>query len=204
MRTLGTSTPARLIIAHLGNGASMAAVKDGNPLDTTMGFTPAGGFMMGTRSGDLDPGIVLYLHNEKHLKVSELAQLVNHQSGLLDVSGISDMKMLLERRDTVPEAALAVQMFCYQLRKQIGAFTAALGGLDLLVFTGGIGERAAAVRWEICIGLEHLGIKLEFKRNEANADTISADNGQCFVRVIPTDEDLMIARHTYELIFCSL
>ena len=111
------------------------------------------------------------------------------------------MKMLLERRDTAPDAALAVQMFCYQLRKQIGAFTAALGGLDLLVFTGGIGERAAPVRWEACNGLEHLGIKLERERNHANADTISTDDSRCVVRVIPTNEDLMIARHTYELIF---
>ena len=201
MRTLGINPPARIIIAHLGNGGSMAAVKDGNPLDTTMGFTPAGGFMMGTRSGDLDPGIILYLLNEKHLKAPELAELVNHQSGLLGVSGISDMKMLLERRDTAPDAALAVQMFCYQLRKQIGAFTAALGGLDLLVFTGGIGERAAPVRWETCNGLEHLDINLERERNQANADTISSDDSRCVVRVIPTNEDLMIARHTYELIF---
>jgi acetate kinase len=204
VRTLGANLPSRLIIAHLGNGASMAAVKDGSPLDTTMGFTPAGGFMMGTRSGDLDPGIILYLLNEKHFNAHKLADLVNHQSGLVGVSGISDMKMLLERRESLPDAAMAVQMFCYQLRKQIGAFTAALGGLDLLVFTGGIGEKAAPVRWETCIGLEHLGIKLECKRNEANADTISADNSQCLVRIIPTDEDLMIARHTYELIFCSL
>ena len=203
MRTLGSDPPARLIIAHLGNGASMAAVKDGKPLDTTMGFTPAGGFMMGTRSGDLDPVIILYLLNEKHLKVSELAELVNHQSGLLGVSGISDMRMLLERRDTAPDAALAVQMFCYQLRKQIGAFTAALGGLDLLVFTGGIGEKAAPVRWETCNGLEHLGIKLERERNDANADTISTDNSRCLVRVISTNEDLMIARHTYDLVFSS-
>src|SRR5258708_6758535 len=143
MRTLGVLPPSRLIIAHLGNGASMAAVKDGSPLDTTMGFTPAGGFMMGTRSGDLDPGIILYLLSEKHFDGRMLAELVNHQSGLLGVSGISDMKMLLERRDTSPDAVLAVQMFCYQLRKQIGAFTAALGGLDLLIFTGGIGEKAA-------------------------------------------------------------
>jgi acetate kinase len=168
-----------------------------------MGFTPAGGFMMGTRSGDLDPGVILYLLNEKHLEASELAELVNHRSGLLGISGISDMKMLLERRNTLPEAALAVQMFCYQLRKQIGAFIAALGGLDLLVFTGGIGEKAAPVRWETCSGLEHLGIRLNRERNEANADTISADNSQCLVRVIPTNEDLMIARHTYEQVFSA-
>ena len=199
VRTLGANLPSRLIIAHLGNGASMAAVKDGNPLDTTMGFTPAGGFMMGTRSGDLDPGIILYLLNQRHFDAHKLADLVNHKSGLLGVSGISDMRMLLERRDTAPDAALAVQMFCYQLRKQIGAFTAALGGLDLLVFTGGIGEKAAPVRWETCSGLEHLGIKLERERNDANADTLSTVNSRCVVRVVPTNEDLMIARHTREL-----
>jgi len=202
MRTFGVNPPSRLIIAHLGNGASMAAVKDGNPLDTTMGFTPAGGFMMGTRSGDLDPGIILFLLEELHFDVQRLTQLVNHESGLLGVSGISsDMKMLLERKDTEVGAAMAVQMFCYQLRKQIGAFTAALGGLDLLVFTGGIGERAAAVRWEICSGLEHLGVRLDPARNEANADTISRDDCRCLVRVVPTNEDLMIARHAHELMF---
>ncbi len=202
MRTLGANPPSRIIIAHLGNGASMAAVTDGRPLDTTMGFTPAGGFMMGTRSGDLDPGIICYLLNERHFDAHGLVELVNHQSGLLGVSGISsDMKTLLERTDTEPDAAMAVQMFCYQLRKQIGALTAALGGLDLLVFTGGIGERAAPVRWEACSGLEHLGVRLDRERNDANADTISTPECRCLVRVIPTNEDLMIARHTYELVF---
>jgi acetate kinase len=202
MRTLGANPPSRIIIAHLGNGASMAAVKDGRPLDTTMGFTPAGGFMMGTRSGDLDPGIICYLLNERHFDAHGLVELVNHQSGLLGVSGISsDMKTLLERADTEPDAAMAVQMFCYQLRKQIGALSAALGGLDLLVFTGGIGERAAPVRWEACSGLEHLGVRLDRERNDSNADTISTPDSRCLVRVIPTNEDLMIARHTHELIF---
>jgi acetate kinase len=201
MRTLGVNAPSRLIIAHLGNGASMAAVKDGRPLDTTMGFTPAGGFMMGTRSGDLDPGIILYLLSEMHFDARALSELVNHQSGLLGVAGISDMKVLLERTDTDPDAAMAVQMFCYQVRKQIGALSAALGGLDLLVFTGGIGERAARVRWEACSGLEHLGVTLDRERNDANADTISTPDSGCLVRVIPTNEDLMIVRHTYELVF---
>jgi acetate kinase len=201
VRTLGVSPPLNLIIAHLGNGASMAAVKNGTALDTTMGFTPAGGFMMGTRCGDLDPGIILYLLNEKHFDPQRLDELVNRQSGLLGVSGISDMKTLLERTDTEPNAAMAVQMFCYQLRKQIGAFAAALGGLDLLVFTGGIGERAAPVRWQACTGLEYLGVKLDRDRNDANAETISTDDGRCLVRVIRTNEDLMIARHTYQLIF---
>ena len=202
MRTLGANPPSRIIIAHLGNGASMAAVKDGRPLDTTMGFTPAGGFMMGTRSGDLDPGIICYLLNERHFDAHGLVELVNHQSGLLGVSGISsDMKTLLERADTEPDAAMAVQMFCYQLRKQIGALSAALGGLDLLVFTGGIGERAAPVRWEACSGLEHLGVRLDRERNDSNADTISTPDCRCLVRVIPTNEDLMIAWHTNELVF---
>jgi acetate kinase len=202
MRTLGVNPPSRLIVAHLGNGASMAAIKDGRPLDTTMGFTPAGGIMMGTRSGDLDPGIILYLLNERHFDVQGLAQLVNHESGLLGASGISsNMKMLLERRDTQPHAALAIAMFCYQLRKQIGAFAAAMGGLDLLVFTGGIGERAAPVRWEACSGLEHLGVTLDREQNDTNAETISIHDSRCIVRVIPTNEDLMIARHTHQLVF---
>src|SRR5208337_323178 len=140
---------------------------------------------------------------QRHFDAQALARLVNHDSGLLGVSGISDMKTLLQRTDTEPHAATAVQMFCYQLRKQIGALAAALGGLDLLVFTGGIGERAARVRWEACSGLGHLGVKLDRERNEANADTISADDSRCLVSVIPTNEDLMIARHTYQLIFSS-
>jgi len=203
MRSLGANPPSRLIIAHLGNGASMAAVKNGKPLDTTMGFTPSGGIMMGTRSGDLDPGIILYLLSKGHSDALKLNQLVNHQSGLLGVSGISDMKTILERIESEPNAAMALQMFCYQIRKQIGALTAALGGLDLLVFTGGIGERAAPVRWEACSGLDYLGVKLDRKRNDVNEDTISLPGWHCLVRVVPTDEDLMIARHTNELL-CSL
>ena len=194
---LGPAARGRTIIAHLGNGASMAAVRDGMPVDTTMGLTPAGGFMMGTRSGDLDPGIAIYLLRGKSYDADRLERLVNNESGLLGVSGSSpDMKTLLERRDREPAAAQAVSMFCYQLRKSIGAFAAALGGLDLLVFTGGIGERAAPVRWEACQGLEHLGLQLDHERNTAHADTVSRPDSRCMVRVIPTDEDLMIARHT--------
>ena len=194
---LGPAARGRTIIAHLGNGASMAAVRDGMPVDTTMGLTPAGGFMMGTRSGDLDPGIAIYLLRGKSYDADRLERLVNNESGLLGVSGSSpDMKTLLERRDREPAAAQAVSMFCYQLRKSIGAFAAALGGLDLLVFTGGIGERAAPVRWEACQGLEHLGLWLDHERNTGHADTVSRPDSRCMVRVIPTDEDLMIARHT--------
>ena len=194
---LGPAARGRTIIAHLGNGASMAAVRDGMPVDTTMGLTPAGGFMMGTRSGDLDPGIAIYLLRGKGYDADRLERLVNNESGLLGVSESSpDMKTLLELREKEPAAAQAVSMFCYQLRKSIGAFAAALGGLDLLVFTGGIGERAAPVRWEACQGLEHLGLQLDPERNTAHADTVSRPDSRCMVRVIPTDEDLMIARHT--------
>jgi acetate kinase len=202
MRTLGAEAPKRIIIAHLGNGASMVAVRDGKPIDTTMGFTPAGGFMMGTRTGDLDPGVLAYLQKNAQYDADAIEQLVNRQSGLLGVSGSSsDMKVLLEKRATDPAAAEAVAMFCYQARKSIGALAAALSGLDLLVFTAGIGERAPAIRAEICVGMEHLGIRVDPERNQQNADTISDRESRCVVRVIPTNEDLMIARHTYRVIF---
>ncbi len=202
---LGSEAQGRVIIAHLGNGASMAAVRAGKPVDTTMGFTPTGGFMMGTRSGDLDPGILLYLMNEKGYDSRRLERLVNHEAGLLGVSGQSqDMKTLLEKRGSDPNAAQAVEMFCYQIRKHIGALAAVLGGLDTLVFTGGIGERAAPVRCDVCRGLEFLGVYLDPQRNELHADTISTSESPCNVRVMPTNEDLMIARHTRKLIFPSV
>ena len=205
MQALGPAAPARIVIAHLGNGASMAAVLKGRSIDTTMGFTPTGGFMMGTRSGDLDPGLMVYLMNHHGYDGRRLERLVNHESGLLGVSAISsDVKTLLEKRAVEPNAALAIEMFCYQVRKQIGALAAVLGGLDLLVFTGGIGERAAAVRLEVCRGLEFLGVALDSERNEAHADIISSKEGKCPVRVIPTNEDLMIARHTRRVIFSAV
>jgi acetate kinase len=193
---LGKEMGRRAIIAHLGNGASMAALKDGVPVDTSMGLTPTGGFIMGTRSGDLDPGVLLHLMNCGY-SADRLESLLNHQSGLLGVSGVSsEMKVLLEQRQTNPAAAMAVEMFCYQVRKFIGAFAAVLGGLDTLVFTGGIGERAAAVRAEICYGLEHLGVEIDLSANAGNTEVISVAASRCAVRVIETDEDLMIARHT--------
>jgi acetate kinase len=202
VETLGDAAAGRVIVAHLGNGASMAAIKDGQPIDTTMGFTPTGGFMMGTRTGDLDPGVLLYLINQKRYDARQLARLVDHEAGLLGVSGISpDMKTLLDKRASDPHAVEAVELFCYQLRKTIGALAAALGGLDTLVFTGGIGERAATVRWEVCRGLECLGVRLDAQRNEASVDTISTPQSACSVRVIPTQEDLMIARHTSRLLW---
>lgn len=198
---LGAAAIGRAVIAHLGNGASMVAVRSGAPIDTSMGFTPSGGFMMSTRSGDLDPGVLLYLLDAGE-DAHGLDRTVNHESGLLGVSGTSaDVKALLEKRATDARAALAVEMFTYQLRKCIGAYAAALGGIDTLVFTGGIGQHAAAVRAECCAGLEFLGIRLDPARNAASAEVISADGGACTVRVVPTDEELMIARHTRRLVF---
>jgi acetate kinase len=202
MSTLGARAQGRLVIAHLGNGASLAAVLNGRPLDTTMGLTPTGGLMMGTRSGDLDPGVLLYLMREKGLDHERLDHAVNGQAGLLGVSGISpDMKILLEQKEREPRAAQAVELFCYQLLKHIGAMTAVLGGLDTLVFTGGIGEHAAAVRWDVCQDLAYLGIRLDAERNSAHAEVISAPGSTCTVLVIPTNEDVMIARQTRALLF---
>ncbi len=204
VETLETDAKGRVIIAHLGNGASMVAIKDGQPLDTTMGFTPAGGFMMGTRSGDLDPGVLIYLMKEKGYDASRIDDLVNNQSGLLGASGITpDMKTLLDKRAGEPHADQAVEMFCYQLRKHIGALAAALGGLDVLVFTGGIGEKAAPVRRSVCQTLKYLGIELNERKNEIHAGIISTPKSSCTVRVIPTNEDLIIARHTLKLIRCK-
>ena len=202
LQALGAEVPTRLIIAHLGNGASMAALKDGHPFDTTMGLTPSGGFMMGTRPGDLDPGVILYLHKEYGYDDARLSNLLNRESGLLGVSGrSSDVKTLLDGRATDGAAGLAIEMFCYQIRKTIGSLTAALSGLDMLVFTGGIGEHAALVRAEVCQGLAHLGIEIDAHCNDSNEDTISAANSRCAVRVIPTNENLMVARHTARLVF---
>jgi acetate kinase len=199
---LKEAAEGRVIIAHLGNGASMVALKDGQPMDTTMGLTPLGGLMMGTRSGDLDPGILLYLMDEKGYDARQLERLLHHRSGLLGVSGISsDMKTLLDKQDTEPHAAQAIELFSYTARKYIGALSATIGGIDTLVFTGGIGERAAAVRRMICLGLEYLGIRLDPGKNDLHADIISTDDSPCTVRVIHTDEDLMIARHTRDLLF---
>jgi acetate kinase len=197
-----TAKRQRVIIAHLGNGASLAAVKDGVPLDTSMGLTPTGGVMMGRRTGDLDPGILIYFVREMHYDAAALERLVDEESGLLGVSGISsDMKMLLARRDSDPHAHEAITMFCRSIRKEIGAFAAVLGGVDVLVFTGGIGERAPEVREEICRDLGHLGIDLDHARNEAGAEVVSSAESACSVRIVSTNEELMIARHTYGLVF---
>jgi acetate kinase len=198
---LGPAVQGRLIIAHLGNGASLAAVLNGQPVDTTMGFTPIGGLMMGTRSGDLDPGVLIHLVRQNAYDSGQLDEAVNEQGGLLGVSGMSpDMKTLLDAREREPRAAEAVELFCYVLRKYIGTMAAALGGLDTLVFTGGIGERAAPVRWEVCEKLAYLGIELAADRNAANAEIISSPASASTVRVTRTNEDVMIARHTRALL----
>jgi len=185
----------RLIMAHLGNGASLAAVRDGKSIDTSMGFTPAAGVPMSTRSGDLDPGLVWFLVSTEGLTAHEWNEMVNFESGLVGLSETSsDMHDLLENESRDPRAAEAVACFCYHVKKYIGAFAAALGGLDTLVFSGGIGENAAPVRARVCDGLEFLGLKLDEKKNEANAGLISDDNSRVAVRVIRTDEEWMIAR----------
>jgi acetate kinase len=197
---LGRELGQRAIIAHLGNGASMVALKDGLPMDTSMGLTPTGGFMMGTRSGDLDPGVLIHLLKAGY-SADQLENLVDHQAGLLGVSGqTSDMKALLQKSQTDNAARMAVKMFTYQVRKFVGAYAAVLNGLDMLVFTGGIGERAAEVRANICSGLEYLGVALDTAANGRNAEVISPAGTKCIVRVVQTEEDLMIARHTREIV----
>src|SRR5207248_5014828 len=185
----------RVILAHLGAGASMAAVQGRKSIDTTMSFTPTAGLVMATRTGDLDPGALVYLLRSENLSADQLDELLNKQSGLLGVSETSpDMRDLLAKQAGDVRAAEAVELFCYQARKWVGALAAALGGLDTLVFAGGIGENAAEVRQRICDGLGFLGVRLDPARNAAGAAVISADGTPATVRVIRTDEELMIAR----------
>jgi acetate kinase len=195
-RLAGTqAAQGRVILAHLGNGASLAAVLDGKPVDTSMSFTPTAGVPMSTRCGDLDPGLVWYLARTEKMGAKQFNEMVNFQSGLLGISETSsDMRDLLDRETQDVRAAEAVALFCYQVKKWIGAFAAALGGLDTLVFAGGIGEQAPPVRARICAGLEFLGIALEEKQNVANAGVISTNASRVAVRVMHTDEELMIAK----------
>ena len=189
------ATDGRVILAHLGSGASLAAVRDGKSIDTSMGFTPAAGLVMGTRTGDLDPGLVYYLQHTGNMTPAQFQRLVNHESGLLGVSEVSsDMRDLLHQETGDVRAAEAIALFCYQAKKWIGAFAAALGGLDTLVFAGGIGEHAPPVRARICEGLGFLGIELSPSRNAHDEGVISSESSRATVRVIATDEDLMIAR----------
>jgi acetate kinase len=194
----------RLILAHLGNGASLAAVRDGKSVDTSMSFTPTSGIPMSTRSGDLDPGLVWYLARTEKMSPKQFSGMVNLQSGLLGISETSsDMRDLLDHETHDVRATEAVTLFCYQVKKWIGAFAAALGGLDTLVFAGGIGENAPAVRERICDGLGFLGIQLEEKRNATNEGVISATAGRVAVRVIRTDEERMIAENVCRVLGLS-
>ncbi len=201
VRLEGGLADGRVVIAHLGNGASMAAIHHGKSVDTTMGFTPTAGLLMGTRSGDIDPGVLLYLMEEKKMTAKAVNHLLNKESGLLGISGISeDMQDLLEHEKRDARAALAVELFCLRAKKYLGAYAAALGGLDVVVFTAGIGEHAPEIRERICSGLDFLGLKLDPVRNRDNASVISAKSSQVSIRVIKTNEELMIARHTARLV----
>ena len=203
MRQLADDLPNRLIIAHLGNGASVTAVKAGKSIDTSMGLTPSGGVIMSTRSGDLDPGVLVYLMREKKLDAAMLEDLIDRRSGLLGISGVGgDMRRLHEAASSNTDARLAIQMFCYSVRKQVAAMIAALDGVDLVVFTGGIGENDEEVRAAICRGLSWIGagVGAAGKVAASNHDPTS----RSYVRVLPSQEDEQIARHTWALLPKSL
>ena len=197
---LANDLPDRLVIAHLGNGASVTAVRAGKSIDTSMGLTPTGGVIMGTRSGDIDPGVLVYLMREKKFDATMLEELVDHRSGLLGISGVSsDMRQLHEAAPSNADVRLAIQMFCYSVRKQVAAMIAALGGIDLLVFTGGIGENDVEARAAICGGLSWLGVSLNPARNQSGENPVSEPASPCAVHVLPSQEDRQIAYHTWAL-----
>jgi acetate kinase len=190
---LKSRVPGRLIIAHLGNGASVTAVKDGKSFDTSMGLTPSGGVIMGTRSGDLDPGVLIYLMREKKLDAAMLEDLIDHRSGLVGISGLSsDMRSLQGAASSNPAARLAIDMFCYSVRKAIAAMIAVLGGVDVIVFTGGIGENDREVRASICAGLSWAGI--------SSCTTQDLATSRISVKILASQEDEQIARHTWSLL----
>jgi acetate kinase len=192
----------KIIIAHLGNGASMAAIVNGKSVETTMGFTPAAGLVMSTRTGDLDPGVLAYLLREGKTTPDQLNTLIFQESGLKGVSGLSsDLRDLMAARKTNPHAQEAIDLFYYQARKALGSLVAVLDGIETLIFTGGIGENDAPCRAAICAGLHHLGLRLEAKGNDQNQPVISAPDSPVTVRVIKTNEELIIARHTARLAF---
>ena len=195
----GACRHGRVILAHLGNGASVAAVRDGRSIDTSMAFTPAAGLPMSTRSGDLDPGVLNFLATSEALDPASLQKMVNHESGLLGISETSsDVRDLLAREREDVRAAEAIGVFCYQTKKWIAAFAGALGGLDTLVFAGGIGENSAPIRQRVCEGLQFIGLTLDESRNCEHAPLISSAASRVAVRVIPTDEESVIARMTAE------
>jgi acetate kinase len=198
---LGSDLPRRVVVAHLGNGASITAVKSGKSIDTSMGLTPAGGVVMGTRSGDLDPGVLTYLMREKNYDAAMVEALINRQSGLLGISGVdSDMRRLHQEALTHADSRLAIDMFCYSVRKQIAAMIAVLDGVDLIVFTGGIGEHDATVRAAVCVGLSWIGISLDDARNRSASNPLNDPASRCGVLVLPSREDDQIVRLTRALL----
>jgi acetate kinase len=189
----------RVVVAHLGNGASMCAMQAGRSVASTMGFTAVDGLVMGTRSGALDPGVILYLIDELRMDARAIERLLYRESGLLGVSGVSsDMRTLLA--SDAPGAKLAVDLFCYRAGRELGSLAAALGGLDALVFTGGIGENASGVRARIVDGAAWLGLELDPAANARNAQRITTPDSDVPAYVVPTDEELTIARHTLALV----
>lgn len=191
----------RIIIAHLGNGASMCAVRGGGrSVETTMGFSTLAGLPMGTRCGDLDPGILLYLLLEKGMTAEQVQHLLYEESGLLGISGVAANMQDLLAQPANSAAVEAIEVFCYQARRQLAALTASISGLDWLVFTGGIGANAPTIRAKICEGLDYLGIALDTSHNESNARIISADASRVVIEAFPTDEELMIARHVRQVL----
>jgi acetate kinase len=191
----------RIVLAHLGAGASMAAVREGRSIDTSMSFTPTAGLPMATRAGDLDPGLASYFARSEQMTAEQFHELVNRRCGLAGVSEISgDVRDLLAREAADVRAAEALALFCYEIKKRVGAYAAALGGIDTLVFAGGIGENSADIRGRACDGLEFLGIRLDRQRNQQHAAVISADDSRVAVRVIRTNEELMVAKATHQAI----
>ncbi len=200
VRQLGPAIPERLLIAHLGNGASITAVRRGISIDTSMGLTPTGGLMMGSRSGDLDPGVLVHLMREMKLDAAAIEDLVDHHCGLLGVSGLSgDMRALHDASGANPDARLAIDMFCYGVAKELGAMSMALGGVDQIVFTGGIGEHDERVRAMICAHLASLGVDLDPARNRRGLGLITGDGSACAAQVLLSQEDEQIARHAWAL-----
>ncbi len=193
-KVAGGRAQGRVIVAHLGNGASLCAMHNGKSVGTTMGFTPLDGLMMGTRTGDIDPGVSMYLQEQKGMSLKEIANIFNKESGLKGVSGISpDMRELLASKD--PKAAEAVDLFCLYVARHLASLTVDLGGLDAIVFTAGIGENSPVIREKICKHLEHLGVNLDAEHNAANGSSIDAVHSKVRVHVVKTNEELMMAQH---------
>jgi acetate kinase len=198
---LGKNLPSKVVIAHLGNGASVAAIADGKSVDTSMGLTPTGGIPMGSRTGDLDPGVSLFLMRVHKLDADALETLLNHNSGLKALGGTNDMRVLQKASDEgAHNASIAIEIFCRSIAKTIASYAAVLGGIDLLIFAGGIGEHSSTVRANVCGRLGFLGIALDTERNNSSSSVISTDDSKIAVHVMVTEEEKQIARHCRALL----